>query len=219
MKKRTDDAITGDIVAAFGASPDVNATEIRAHTRLGRIRLEGVVNTLEEKSTAARIAACVPGVRSIENDLVVASDMLISDLDIEQAVAEELAGAGLTEVGVAVEAGTAFLMGVVPSLAVEQEASEIASSVRGVRDVVSNLAIAAGEPIDDTKLANDVAEALSDDPRLEITDLEVRAENGLVILLGGVVDPRQLPIATEVTASVAGVKGVETRIEILESSS
>jgi len=214
MANTSDDSITGDIIAAFAASPCVRAADLRVHTARGWVRLEGVVDSLEEKTAAEEVARTVKGVVAIENDLVISRDGWASDLDLEREVADHLAKARLAEVGVRVKAGVAFLMGVVSSLAVKQKAVRAAASVKGVRTVVSELEIAAGEPVDDTMLANDVSEALSDDPELEIMDLRVQAEDGLVLIGGNVSRESQLAIATAVAEAVPGVRYVENRLRV-----
>lgn len=210
----SDEAITGDVIAALAASPRVRATEVRVHTERGWVRLNGVVGTLAERTAAEEIAARVPGVLSVENDLVVSSDGTIPDLEIEREAADRLARENLANVGARAEAGTAFLMGVVPSLAVEQQAIAAASAVKGVRDVISELEIAAGEPVDDVTLANDAAEALSDDPRLDVTNLKVQASDGSLLLIGEVGHSRQIGLATQIAKSVPGVQYVETRLKV-----
>ncbi|HUV05317.1 MAG TPA: BON domain-containing protein [Armatimonadota bacterium] len=214
MNRTSDEAITGDVVAALAASPRVRATEVRVHTDRGWVRLEGVVGTLAERNAAEEIAARIPGVLSVENDLVVSSDGTISDLEIEEEAANRLAKENLVNVGVRAEAGTAFLMGVVTSLAAKEQAVAAASTVRGVRDVISELEIAAGEPVDDVTLANDVAEALSDDARIDVMNLEVQASDGSLLLTGEVTHSRQLEIATQVAESVPGVNYVENRMKV-----
>lgn len=210
----SDDATTGSVIAALAASPEVSAVNLRVRTTRGWIRLEGTVDTLAEKAAAADIAEHVPGVVSVENDLVVSSDGSVADLEIERAVADRLVGEHLANVGVRTQAGTAFVMGVVPSLAVEQRVIDVASAVKGVRAVVSELEIAAGEPVDDVTLANDVAEALSDDARLEVMDLHVQVKDGSVLLAGKVTSRDQLGIATAVAEAVPGVQYVESRMRV-----
>jgi len=214
MIDRNDESITGDVIAALAASPRVRATEVRVHTERGWVRLNGVVATLAERDAAEQIAARVPGVVSVENDLVISSDGTTPDIEIEQEAADRLAGENLTNVGARVQAGTAFLMGVVPSLAVKERAIAAASAVKGVRDVVSELEIAAGEPVDDVTLANDAAEALSDDPRLDVMNLEVQASDGSLLLIGEVGRSRQIGLATQIAESVPGVQYVENRMKV-----
>lgn len=212
MPKKSDETITGDIIAGFAASPGVCGTNIRVQTDRGWVRLTGVVDTLEEKTIVEEIARNVDGVAGIENDLVVSSDGAISDLELERMVGDHLIREGLTAIGTRVEAGTAFLMGVVESLAARRRAVEAASAVQGVRDVISKLQIAAGEPVDDATLANDVAEALSDDPRLDIMNLDVRVRDGAILLAGEVATKSQLEVASAVAEAVPGVQYVENRL-------
>lgn len=215
---RSDDEITGEISAAFAASPDIHAIEIRVHTHEGRVRLEGVVENLEEKTVAGEAALEVSGVESVQNDLTVSADKSISDQEIECAAQDALANAGFSAIGVRVEAGSAYLLGKIRSEAIREQATEVVRGVAGVRGVYSELEIAAGEPVDDIGLGNDVAQALSEDPRLEFLDLEVHAEEGHVAIGGYILDDRQFEIATSIAESVPGVRSVENRMVVQELS-
>ena len=73
MIQTDDDAITGDVIAAFGTSPDVQAMEILVFTHGGRVRLQGIVATLEEKETAEEITLHIKGVLGVENDITVSA--------------------------------------------------------------------------------------------------------------------------------------------------
>ena len=214
MAKLNDEEMTGRVIAELGASPRVRATALRVHTRQSWVRLDGTVDTLAQKTAAEEVTKHVKGVAGVQNDLVVSSDRALSDADIACHAAERLTDEGFPAVGVRVQAGTAFLMGTVASLAVKKRAIEIASSVKGVRDVISELEIAAGEPVDDTTLANDVAEALSDSPDVDIMNLDVRAIQGSVLLAGELTHPRQLDLATTIAEAVPGVQYVENRMTI-----
>jgi osmotically-inducible protein OsmY len=208
-----DEAITGDVIAALAASPDVRATGMRVHTAQGHVRLVGVVDTIDQKTTATQIALHVPGVKAVESDLAVASDGDISNLELQREEEEQFAEEGLSA-GARVNEGTVFLEGVVQSVGDEKKAIEVAGSVQGVREVVSDLQIAARRPRDDIGLVDDVAEALSNDPRLEILRLEVRSKDGEVSLYGEVRDSDQKSIATGVAESVPGVKRVENHLKL-----
>lgn len=216
--KPDDEALRGDIIAALAASPDVRATEIRVHANQGHVRLVGAVDTVDERVAACEIALRIPGVRAVENHLVVAADGEVSDLQLQREEEQQLAEEGVQGVGARVNAGTVFLEGVVPSLAVEKKAVDAAGAVQGVREVISDLEIAAGRPVDDVGLANDVAEALSDDPRVSILHLEVSAEDGVVRMTGEVTTEHQRSVASEGAEAVAGVKKVENHLKLRKSS-
>jgi len=214
MVNSHDEAIVGQVTAALAESPDVHSTEIRVHAASRWVRLTGVVATLKERHVAEEIARRVPGVVGVENDLSISSDKSITDQQIEQIISDCYAAAGLSEVGVKVDAGTAVLMGIVPTLAKKKLAVDVARSIKGVREVISQLEIAAGEPIDDLGLADDVAEALSDDPRIDLIDLRVWAKDGHVHIDGDVPAGWQRGLATTVAENVPGVKGVENHLTI-----
>ena len=215
---RSDEEITGEIIATFAASPDIHAIEIRVHTHQGRVRLEGVVENLQEKVLAGEAAIEVSGVKDVQNDLTVSADKSLSDQEIECAAQDTLTSAGLDAIGVRVEAGSAFLLGKIRGEATLERAMGVIRGVSGIRGVYSEMEIAAGEPVDNIGLGNDVAEALSDDPRLEFLDLEVRAEEGHVVISGYIPDHRQLEIATSIAESVPGVRSVENRMVVQELS-
>lgn len=215
MTTPNDDSITGNIIAAFAACPRVHSTEIRVYTLDGRVRLQGVVETLQESLSAETTAAEVPGVRSVENDLTVSPDKEIPDLELQRMAQQALDDAGMAYIGVRVEAGNAFLMGVIKNEMTRQKAMDTVSPVGGVRGVLSELQIAAGEPVDDVGLTDEVAEALSDDPRLFFYDLDVHSHEGHIIILGDIDTAVQREIATQIAESVDGVKSVENRMTII----
>lgn len=213
MTNAKDEAITGDIIAILAESPRVRADDIRIYTVDGQVRLQGIVNTLEEKVVAGELAQDICGVRSVQNDLTVSANRDISDMELTRRVQDRLAEENLAGAGAKVVGGNAFLTGVVPDVAVKERAMEVAGSVEGIREVISDdLEISAGRPVDDIKLANSVAEALSEDSRIDVIDLDVRTENGAVYLSGKVAGEDEINTATSIAAAVPGVQRVENFI-------
>lgn len=67
-----DDAtITTRVKTALAADPDVKAREVNVETFRNEVQLSGFVATRDEASKAARIAAQVPGVRTVRNNIAV----------------------------------------------------------------------------------------------------------------------------------------------------
>ena len=209
QKRNRDDKISGDVIAAFAASPRIHSNEIRVRTIDGRVLLQGIVETLEEKLAAEETASRINGVRAIENDLTVSADEDLSDLRLERMAQKALDDVGLEEIGVRVGAGNAFLMGHVADADTRDRAKDTVRRVEGIRDIFSELEIVAGEPVDDVTIANTVAEVLSDDPRIVFYNLDVRSDNGNVAIMGEADTPEQIDYATQVAETVAGVKSVE----------
>ena len=214
--RRTDGEIKGDIVAGLSMCPSVNETEIRVYVKDGHVRLQGDVNTLDEKNAAGPIVLHTHGVLGLENDLVIAADNDVNDLRLSRSAQEALQAANLPDIGVRVVAGNCFLMGVVRSIAVKEYAEEVVGSVPGIRGVYSELEIAAGRSIDDTSLANNVVEAISENPQLETLDLRAMADDGKVVIEGSVPNERQWKMLKSVAECVPGVHQVlnHTRISV-----
>lgn len=64
-----DTAIAGNVKAAIGGSPELNAADIDVASSEGIVRLSGYVSSAESVSTAASVARTVKGVKSVKNDL------------------------------------------------------------------------------------------------------------------------------------------------------
>jgi osmotically-inducible protein OsmY len=217
MTAHNDDQITGEIIAAFAANPNIHVTEIRVQVRRGVVYLQGVVETLKEKALADQASLAIQGVRRVENDLTVSADRDLRDAEIERVARAALDGAGFGFIGANVEVGSACLVGVAESEAVVRHAMECVAAVPGVRGVCTAVEIAGARPMDDIGLADQVAETLSDDPRLEFLDLEVRSEDGNVVLTGYILNADQFDTATELVESTPGVRSVENRMVLQEA--
>ena len=66
----------------------------------------------------------------------------------------------------------------------------------------------------DDRIREDVHDRLADDPYVDASDIEVRIENGDVILTGNVFDRDQKRRAEDVVESISGVRNVENRIHV-----
>ncbi len=217
MTNMSDEAIKGDVIAALGIEPQVHEENIRVRVENGFVWLVGVVSTLEEKDIASQVVCGVAGVNGIENGLTVTTEGNISDLELQFSVNDLLTKNGLAGVGAKVEAGNVFLMGVIPDIAVEDRARQIAEEVTGIRSVISDLHIAAGEPVDNIKLSNNVAEALSKNPKIDFRDLHVVSDEGNVTIMGRVPSVGQLGLVTSVAESIPGVKKLNNCMVIEEA--
>jgi hyperosmotically inducible protein len=107
-------------------------------------QIHGVADVLAEKIFAEEIAKKVDGVRSIENDITISMDSSnITDSHIRNEIENKLYMSekqeGLSNVGVDVKSGTAVLMGHVEDDLDKKKAVELASSARGVANIVDNI--------------------------------------------------------------------------------
>lgn len=66
----------------------------------------------------------------------------------------------------------------------------------------------------DDRIREDVHDRLADDPYVDASDIEVKVENGNVVLTGNVPDRDQKRRAEDIIESVSGVRDVENRVHV-----
>ena len=114
-------------------------------SKQGNIILSGIVDVLSEKNFAEEIAKKIDGVVSIENSITIGMDSNITDShirhEIENKIYQGEESRGLLNVGIDVKGGTAVLMGRVEDESDKRKAAELASSARGVVNVVDSIKI------------------------------------------------------------------------------
>jgi osmotically-inducible protein OsmY len=64
-------AVTARVKAALASDEMVKAREVHVETFRGSVQLSGFVSTDTEKARAAQLAAAVPGVREVKNNIIV----------------------------------------------------------------------------------------------------------------------------------------------------
>ena len=66
-----DDRLAADLALALGQDPRTRDLPIGVYPKLGVVRLSGAVHTAQQKAAAEEIARKFPGVRSVDNNLIV----------------------------------------------------------------------------------------------------------------------------------------------------
>ncbi len=157
-----------------------------------------------------------------------------------QKVANEVAGALRTsrlqgyDIGIEIKEGTAVLTGEVTDANQKDNATKVASKVRGVKKVENRLvvspqkAVAANKPVkaaepeiqqtsgeearpDNQQVAESIAAALSR-AGMSGYDLEVRYQDGQATIGGAVANPEQRARITQVVSKLNGVEQVNNRV-------
>lgn len=70
-----DAAITTKVKAAFAQDPGVKAMEVKVETYRGTVQLNGWVDTAEEKARAEQVAKTVAGVKTVQNQISVKTEI------------------------------------------------------------------------------------------------------------------------------------------------
>lgn len=144
-----------------------------------------------------------------------------TDTDIARVVARELAFDGAVPddaLDVTVREGIVSLTGSVPHLLAKVRATRVAEAVRGVRSVSNRMAVR-GPDRPDPAIVSAVRAALTFDPTAEGYEVDVESHRGEVTLTGTVDAWPEQRHCTRIAQRVAGVKGVDNRIEVARNTS
>ena len=123
-----------------------------------------------------------------------------------------------TNVSVETKNGVVTLRGKAATPEEKAAAAEVAKSVEGVASVRNNIQVVpstARKAVDakDDDLKKNVKSRISKDARLKGSDIDVRADNGVVTLTGDAKDLNARARASEIARGVPGVKSVKNEIK------
>lgn len=221
-----DRELMGAVRWALEKDPGVGSADlIHVSVENGLVQLWGDVGSAGEKATAEAVARAQPGTRDVVNALtvVMVTPALDERKELEAAVAEALArarGVRPKDIGVAsVEHGVVHLVGHAYAVAEERAAIAAVARVPGVREVVSEVVIGdvplaeATEVFDDAATKGMVNSAITE-RGVTIYDQDTLVEGGIVYLRGMVTDPREVKVAEEAAAAVAGVRDTVNQLVV-----
>lgn len=215
MKSVNDHILTQQIKKELEGKMQASAMDINVDVRNGVVQLQGFVDVLAEKQEAERIVRQIPGVKKVENSLTICIEGRVNDRHIEKEIESKLHShhhPGLVAVNVDVRDGSAVLIGKTDNLALEKQAMQIASTTRGVKNVVSNIRVKDEGLLDDTTIANRVVHALSTTD-LSWQDICTDVTNGEVTLSGWVRSREEADLAERVASEVEGVRKIRNRLQ------
>ena len=177
--------------------------------------MSGIVDVLADKAVAEQIAWRVPGVKDVENGLTVAMDGEFDDKQIKKELVDRLSRTKDTRsIGVRVSKGTVTLLGEVENLAQAKAALREAQGTRGVKDVLSDLALSEETP-DAATVTNEVERTLAG-TEIGADDIETSTEDGVVTLTGWVRDIESMERVEDLVAGIRGVRAIENNLEVRE---
>lgn len=142
-----DSVITTKIKASLVDDPTTKARQIEVETFRGVVQLSGYVDSAASRTRAAEIALQTKGVTRVDNNLEVRSTDTSAGTTIDDSLLTAKVKAALIanpatkarQINVATLRGVVQLSGFVDSAAARDEASEVARSVTGVKDVHNEL--------------------------------------------------------------------------------
>ncbi len=231
-----DAATTSKVKTALLLSKNVSAFDITTTTTTrGVVSLSGEVPSEETRRLAGAIAQDTSGVSQVQNNLVVNPGAgrnpamanlgdRVADLEVKTIVIDRLARSPELKdkrLTVQVSKQVVTLDGMVDSLAQKRAAEQIAVEAPGVQSLVSQLTVADGqtgpESVDD-RLARRVEFELYSTKAVSLKAVQIRSQDGTVVLSGSVPSRAEKLLAERVAQSVEGVKRVVNHLNTQEST-
>ncbi len=230
VASRPDAEIHADVLRALELAAAVrDPAKVIVDVSGGWVRFAGVVGSLQEKESIARLPLGVSGVRGVKVLLVVKPAVQRPDEEIKSAIVKRLSGDPWIKgegVRVQVISGRVVLFGSVKSQVQKHRALWLAA-IQGVTAVnVQNLEVwpetviqraAQAQPtprISDPELSQAVRQAILSDPATDVALLKVRALRGVVELDGKVSTLREKETVEALARSVSGLKRLRSRLEV-----
>lgn len=178
----------------------------------GNVTLSGTVDSLLVKERAALLAAAVPGVRAVD-DQVVVSVAPRQDWQIKSDVPIVVKPNGVLDpdkIQSEVEQGIVTLSGIVDSEYKKLLAGSLVKGIPGVRAVENQLEVAFSTSRSDKDILAEIVSKLQWDPSIGNPQVSVKVDDGRVELAGFVEGEQALERATR-AAWVSGVTGVDAK--------
>jgi osmotically-inducible protein OsmY len=207
----TDPQITDAVGDALFTKHGVPGYVIDVRTNEGIVTMSGTVNNIMAKERAVRVAETVKGVRSVVDRIKVA-DAGRSDEEVRDDVRAALLMDPATdswEITATVDHGMVTLSGTVESWQEKRLAAKVAKSVRGVRGLNNKIDINYKMNRSDSEIRAEIVEALRWNALVDHALVDVRVQDGNVMLSGTVGSAAERRRA-RIDAWVTGVNSVNT---------
>jgi len=188
--------------------------EVRGRTFTAR----GYVASGSAKSRVSEIARELPGIRTVDNQIVVSPERFKSSYEnsvaatITKRVKSELSKEAFALTVVA-ESQHVILRGAVDTLEGAKVIERIAQEVVPDKEVVNELKVRR-EELSDSELTDRVLNALRSDPQIMVNDLKISVERGTVTISGSRSEHRSVDRILSTVIMVDGVLDVKSEIII-----
>lgn len=216
---RPDSVIRADLVTAWALDPVVETWQVGLDVLDGAVTITGQVDSEAERAQATRLAKGIPGVRGVEDRVVVLRPDVRSDGEVLADVLSRLAwevGAAADAVTPSVANGVVTLRGTVPSDRARAEviAGVVAEAALGHEALSVQAGAAPSPPTPDDALRRALEDALRADPRVLSAHVSVSVARGVVRLTGAVPTELARQSAEADARQVVGVVDVRNELTL-----
>jgi osmotically-inducible protein OsmY len=214
-----DSKIENAAKASYNYSTVLN-DRVSVKSNEGVVTLTGTVQDRDDKVLAQDTVENLPGVVSVDNQIVVKSEVPEhSDAWIAMKIRGELlvkANVSTTATKVNVKDGYVTLTGTADNLSQKERTETYAKDIDGVKSVRNEIVVAApgansatvGEVIDDPSITSEIKFALLSHASTSALSTEVTTENGVVRISGVAGSNAEKDLVTKLAQDTRGVKSV-----------
>jgi osmotically-inducible protein OsmY len=224
----TDSRIESSAANSYTFKTTLKDDSIKTDCKDGVVTLTGTVADASQKSLAEDTVASLPGVKSVDNQLLINGEQPAehSDAWITMKVKTALLfhrNVSATGTSVYTKDGIVTLQGEASSMAEKELTTEYAKDVDNVKEVQNNMTIAAspaapdstiGDKIDDASITADVKSSLMSHSATSALHTGVTTTDGVVTLSGEAKNDAEKSLVTKLTSDINGVTSVINNMTI-----
>jgi len=217
---RTAKDIKKDVVDQLCWDSRIDASRIKVEVVDSKIVLTGQVPSYSARWIAEKDAWIVAGSASIDNKIEIShprDTQTLSDESLRSNIESMFMWNPVidsTKIKVIVAEGVVTLEGSVEAYWKKMRVEELASEVKGVRGIVNRLAVVPTRELIDEVIAKDITYALSRTRSLDVADVDVLVEHGVVTLTGSVPNALAFQAAGNCAAHAKGVLNVKNKLTV-----
>lgn len=216
----TDDRIESSFKKSYVYKTYLKDEHIVINSKDGAVTLSGDVLDESHKPMAQDTVEALPGVKSVENNIVIKNDQ--SDTWLKMKVQTALvfhSNVNARKTEVSVKNGVVTLKGKANSQAQKELTAEYARDVEGVKGVKNEMTIAKaddtiGEKIDDASITAQVKMTLMMHKSTGVIRTSVTTNNGVVTVSGQAKNDAERDLVTKLAEDVGGVTHVVNNMTI-----
>jgi len=224
----TDSRIESSAQKSYVFRTYLKADSIKTESKNGVVTLTGTVAEANHKSLAQDTVEGLPGVKSVDNQLMVKGESHAEHSDSWLGVKVKTAllfhrNVSATKTSVNVTNGTVTLSGEASSAAQKDLTTEYAKDVEGIKDVRNEMTIAKtpapagetlGDKIDDASITAQVKSSLLSHRSTSALKTKVETTDGVVTLSGSAKNAAEKSLVTKLVTDIEGVNSVVNNMTI-----
>ncbi len=224
----TDSRIESSAAKSYTFKTTLKDDSIKTASKDGVVTLTGTVAEASHKSLAGDTVASLPGVKSVDNQLVVSGEQPAehSDTWISMKVKTALLfhrNVSASRTSVNVKDGVVILTGEASTLAQKELTTEYAKDIDHVKTVVNDMTIAktpaapeatTGDKIDDASITAEVKSSLLSHHSTSALHTTVSTTDGIVTVSGIAKNDAEKSLVTKLATDINGVNSVVNNMTI-----